>query len=63
MSGAPMRAPDSSRPSLTLDRLAAEQDLSRTTSVDDLALDVWDTDVELDEFLDDVRRSRHADAA
>ena len=49
--------------SLALDALATSQDVMPTTSVDDLALDVWESDEELDAFLDDVRRSRHADVA
>lgn len=49
--------------SLMLDALATSQDVVPTASVDDLALDVWESDEELDAFLDDVRSSRHADVA
>lgn len=49
--------------SLALAALAASQHVAPTTSVDDLALDVWESDEELDAFLDDVRSSRHADVA
>lgn len=47
----------------TLDALAASQDVTPTASVDDLAVDVWESDAELDAFLADVRHSRHADTA
>ena len=64
MSGEPVRASHDSNPrSITLDQLAEEQNVTPTTSLDELALDVWETDAELDDFLDDMRRSRHADLA
>jgi hypothetical protein len=49
--------------SLALDALATSQHVAPTSTADDLALDVWESDDELDAFLDDVRRSRHADVA
>ena len=49
--------------SLTLDVLATSQGVAPTTSVNELALDVWESDEELDAFLDDVRSSRRADVA
>ena len=47
----------------TLESIAASKGVERTLCLDDLALDVWESDDELDAFLDDVRRSRHADVA
>lgn len=49
------------RPSL--DELARAQGLRPVESVDELALDVWESDEELDAFLADVRSSRDADLA
>lgn len=63
MSDEPVPAHAASQRSLTLDELAAAQNVQPTASLDDLALDVWADDAELDAFLDDVRRSRHADVA
>lgn len=56
-------APVARERSLTLDALAMSQGVAPTASVDDLALDVWESDEELDAFLDDVCSSRHADVA
>jgi hypothetical protein len=47
---------------LTLDELAAIQNLGPLESLDELAVDVWESDEELDAFLEDVRRSRNLDA-
>ena len=63
MSDESVRADAASQRSLSLDELAAAQNVTPTASLDDLALDVWGDDAELDAFLDDVRRSRHADVA
>lgn len=49
--------------SRALDEMAAARNVKPTASLDDLALDVWADDAELDAFLDDVRRSRRADVA
>jgi hypothetical protein len=46
-----------------LNELAVSQNVAPISSADDLALDVWSGDDELDAFLDDVRTSRHADVA
>ncbi len=50
----------------TLDDLARTQGLKPVESLEDLerfALDVWDSDEDLDAFLADVRASRNADIA
>lgn len=50
----------------TLEELAREKGLKPVGSIDDLeafALDVWDSDEDLQAFLADVRASRHADLA
>lgn len=47
-------------PPRSLDELAALQHVVPVTSLDELAVDLWESDGELDAFLDDVRRSRHA---
>ena len=50
----------------TLDELARERGLRPIESAEallDLALDVWDSDADLDAFLADVRASRRADVA
>ncbi len=49
--------------SRSLAERAVEQRVTATASLDDLALDVWTSDAELDAFLDDVHRSRHDDVA
>ena len=49
-----------------LDELARAKGLTPVESLDDLqrfALDVWDSDEDLEAFLADVRASRHADVA
>jgi hypothetical protein len=47
---------------MTLDELAATQHLAPVDSLDELATDLWESDEELDAFLADVHRSRHATA-
>lgn len=50
----------------TLDELARAKGLKPVESLQDLerfALDVWDSDEDLDAFLADVRASRDADVA
>ena len=44
------------------DELAAIQRIAPVDSLDDLAADLWESDEELDAFLADVQRSRHASA-
>jgi hypothetical protein len=51
-----------SQPARTLDELAAIQGIAPVDSLDDLAAELWESDEELDAFLDDVQRSRHATA-
>ena len=51
-----------SQPARTLDELAAIQRIAPVDSLDDLAADLWESDEELDAFLADVQRSRHATA-
>lgn len=49
-----------------LDEIARAKGLKPIESVEDLerfALDVWDSDEDLEAFLADVRASRHADIA
>lgn len=56
--------PPTRRP--TLEELAREKGLKPVESLDDLeafALDVWDSDEDLQAFLADVHASRHADRA
>jgi hypothetical protein len=56
--------PSSRRP--TLEELARVKGLKPVESIDDLedfALDVWDSDEDLQAFLADVQASRHADLA
>jgi hypothetical protein len=56
--------PQSARPSL--EELARVKGLKPVESIDDLAdfaLDVWDSDEDLQAFLADVQASRHADLA
>ena len=56
--------PPARRP--TLDELARVKGLKPVESIDDLeafALDVWDSDEDLQAFLADVQASRHADLA
>jgi hypothetical protein len=48
-------------PPLSMDALARAQGVGPVRSLDDLALDVWDSDAELDAFLADVRHSRQSD--
>jgi hypothetical protein len=51
---------------LTLEELARMKGLKPLESIDDLeafALDVWDSDEDLQAFLADVQASRHADLA
>jgi hypothetical protein len=51
---------------LTLEELARVKGLKPVESIDDLeafALDVWDSDEDLQAFLADVQASRHADLA
>ena len=50
----------------TLEELARVKGLKPVESIDDLeafALDVWDSDEDLQAFLADVQASRHADLA
>jgi uncharacterized protein (DUF2384 family) len=47
----------------SLDELARAQGVKPVESLDELALDVWESDEELDDFLADVRSSRDADLA
>jgi hypothetical protein len=50
----------------TLDELARARGLKPVVSIEDLerfALDVWDSDEDLDAFLADVRASRNASVA
>ena len=50
----------------TLEELARVKGLKPVESLDDLeafALDVWDSDEDLQAFLADVQASRHADLA
>lgn len=50
----------------SLDELARAKGLKPVESIEDLerfALDVWDSDEDLDAFLADVRASRNADFA
>ena len=57
--GEPVRRP-------SLDDLARAKGLKPVESLEDLerfALDVWDSDEDLDAFLVDVRASRNADLA
>jgi hypothetical protein len=49
--------PQSSR---TLDELAAIQHVAPVSSLDELASDLWESDEELDAFIEDVQRSRHS---
>lgn len=51
------------RPSVPvpMDVLARAQGVGPVRSLDDLALDVWTSDAELDAFLADVRQSRQSD--
>jgi hypothetical protein len=56
--------PQPARPSL--EELARVKGLKPVESIDDLevfALDVWDSDEDLQAFLADVQASRHADLA
>ena len=56
--------PPARRP--TLEELARMKGLKPVESIDDLeafALDVWDSDEDLQAFLADVQASRHADLA
>ena len=48
---------------MTLDELAAAQGVVPLFSLDDLAADLWESDDELNSFLADIRRSRHASLA
>ena len=48
------------RRSRTLDELAANQHVAPVDSLDELATDLWDSDEELDAFIEDVHRSRHS---
>lgn len=57
--GEPVRRP-------SLEEFARAQGLKPIETVDELGelvLDVWDSDEDLDDFLADVRASRHADLA
>jgi hypothetical protein len=58
MNADPLRA----QGAMTLDDLAAIQNVEPLESLEELAADVWDSDAELDAFLQDVRRSRNVDA-
>ncbi|HWL37323.1 MAG TPA: hypothetical protein VNQ77_14160 [Frankiaceae bacterium] len=48
-------------PPMSMDALARAQGVRPVRSLDDLALDVWTSDAELDAFLADVRRARQSD--
>ncbi len=63
MSDELVRVPAARQRSLTLDELAAAQNVRPTASLHDLAVDVWDSEAELEAFLDDVARSRRAELA
>lgn len=47
----------------TGDQLADLQGVTPVRDLDDLEIDVWDDDVEVDEFIEDVRRARRANVA
>jgi uncharacterized protein (DUF2384 family) len=61
MSDELVRVPAARQRSLTLDELAAAQNVRPTVSLHDLAVDVWDSEAELEAFLDDVARSRRSE--
>lgn len=46
-----------------LDEFAPAQGVGPVESLEELALDVWEADEDLDAFLTDVRSSRDADLA
>jgi hypothetical protein len=48
---------------LTADQLAERQGVHPVTSVDDLQVDIWKDDAEVDAFIEDVRRARQANVA
>lgn len=56
-------APGSPELLLTIDDIARRQGVGPVESLGDLALDVWESDAELDTFLADVRRTRQTDLA
>jgi hypothetical protein len=49
--------------SRTLDELAAIQHVAPVDSLDELASNLWESDEELDAFIEDVQRSRHSTIA
>lgn len=53
--------PPRSAAPVSMDALARAQGVGPVRSLDELALDVWDSDAELDPFLADVRHSRQSD--
>jgi hypothetical protein len=53
-------APTSSTKSLTLAELARLQSTDPVQDPKELAVDIWETDEELDEFLADLRARRNA---
>jgi hypothetical protein len=48
---------------LAISRLAEKQGVHPVTSLDDLLLDVWESDAELDALLAELRTSRSANLA
>jgi len=50
-------------PSPTIDDLARAQRAEIVSDPKDLAVDIWESDEELDEFLADLRASRNASLA
>jgi hypothetical protein len=47
--------------SVSIEELARQQGVQPVESVDDMRVDLWDSDEELEQFLDDLRASRQAD--
>jgi hypothetical protein len=47
--------------SVSIEELARQQGVQPVESVEDMRADLWDSDEELEQFLDDVRASRQAD--
>ena len=54
--------PDADTP-LTGEQLAALQGIRPVASVEEMQADIWESDAEVDEFIEDVRRARRANVA